>query len=395
MTARTQVDAQRETGPSGARLGFLDALRGVAVLLVLAQHVGQQLFPAVHVLTQSGLQLGQLGVMVFFLCSGFIIPASLERGRRGEGRVRQLTRFWRSRFFRLFPLYWLSLGAALLLGLGGIYRPPSPLTARDWLLNVTMAQRMLGAPNAVVVYWTLAFELLFYLGLSVLFLLGWHRHSVALSLAASAGCLLVAATSGPLLHQPAPTGLFCLATMLVGTVFHRWYSGEVRLPWLVTCTLSTAVGGVAVLLSGLRAGWPTTTPDAPRFAAMLTAWLGAYVVFSAGVALRRRRPPAWLLRLGAISYSVYLMQELVLAAVPALAHPVLTAVACIAATMAVSELTYRFVERPAVRLGRRLAPSAAAHDAAGAVRRPISRARASAGVPAPRPAAPSREVSAA
>jgi peptidoglycan/LPS O-acetylase OafA/YrhL len=51
---------------------------------------------------------GQYGVFVFFLVSGYIVPASLER----RGSVRG---FWVSRVFRLYPLYLFALSAMIVL----------------------------------------------------------------------------------------------------------------------------------------------------------------------------------------------------------------------------------------------------------------------------------------
>jgi peptidoglycan/LPS O-acetylase OafA/YrhL len=134
-------------------------------------------------------------------------------------------------------------------------------------------------------------------------------------------------------------------------VFHRWHAGEVRLRTLVGCVATALVAGVALLGS---AG-PALAADGAAFVPMLTAWLGAYALFCLGIALRRRTVPAWLRRLGTISYSVYLVQALVLITVPALPVPLLSAVLWAGLVVALSELTYRRVEQPAVRLGRRLA----------------------------------------
>src|SRR3954462_14587858 len=105
------------------RLDFLDALRGVAVCLVLLQHLGELLFPAVGRLSTHGVQLGQLGVTVFFLCSGFIIPAGEDGGPPGRGRRAAVAGFWPGRLFRLCPLYWLSLAGAAVLAVAGTYSP--------------------------------------------------------------------------------------------------------------------------------------------------------------------------------------------------------------------------------------------------------------------------------
>src|SRR5690348_14184757 len=103
-----------------ARLGFLDAARGLAALLVLACH-GLGPVP-------GAARLGQVGVLLFLIVSGFIIPASLEQG--GSNAT-----FWLRRFFRLFPLYWLSIALGYVY-----YRVGSPgvvVSSRaDWLLNL-------------------------------------------------------------------------------------------------------------------------------------------------------------------------------------------------------------------------------------------------------------------
>jgi Acyltransferase family len=240
--------------PRAHRIGFLDALRGIAVSLVLLQHVGELLFPAVRELSASTLQLGQFGVTVFFLCSGFIIPASLERGGTASRR-RALATFWTGRVFRLYPLYWLSLAGAGLLVVAGRHTPEQPLTGSDWLANASMLQMLVGSPHALGLYWTLGLEMVFYLAVSVLFLLGWHQRSAVLSLAASGGCLAAAALSGPL-GISAPLGAFCLATMFTGTVVHRWHTGTLGLPAVAGC--------VGAVLARAACCWPRTPPPHPR-----------------------------------------------------------------------------------------------------------------------------------
>jgi peptidoglycan/LPS O-acetylase OafA/YrhL len=50
---------------------------------------------------------------VFFLVSGYIVPASLER----KGSVRS---FWVSQVYRLYPLYLFAVGAMIVLWVTGI-----------------------------------------------------------------------------------------------------------------------------------------------------------------------------------------------------------------------------------------------------------------------------------
>ncbi|HEY9524978.1 MAG TPA: acyltransferase family protein, partial [Thermopolyspora sp.] len=67
---------------AGSRLAWLDALRGVGALAVVAEHMLPWLVPSWR---PHWFNLGMYGVLVFFLVSGYIIPASLER--RGDVRT--------------------------------------------------------------------------------------------------------------------------------------------------------------------------------------------------------------------------------------------------------------------------------------------------------------------
>src|SRR5205823_13396422 len=108
------------------------------------------------------------------LCSGFIIPASLER----HGSLRA---FWLNRFFRLYPRYWFSLVAAL--GLATIHRLTLDMAFRQApgmaiAAKLTMLQTLFRFPHALAPYWTLTYELLFYAMVSAFFILGLARRVV-------------------------------------------------------------------------------------------------------------------------------------------------------------------------------------------------------------------------
>src|SRR3954447_22948773 len=116
------------------RLGFLDAARGVAALLVVAAHGAGVYFPAYLPWARANLELGRAGVVLFLLISGFIIPASLEQG--GD-----LGKFCLRRFFRLFPAYWLCVALCYAGQLAAPLETPVPLDrTADWLVNLTMCQ---------------------------------------------------------------------------------------------------------------------------------------------------------------------------------------------------------------------------------------------------------------
>jgi len=80
---------------------------------VVFDHLTYSVFQPVRDSVYHWFDPGQYGVFVFFLVSGYIVPASLER----KGSVRG---FWVSRVFRLYPLYLFALSAMIVLWASGI-----------------------------------------------------------------------------------------------------------------------------------------------------------------------------------------------------------------------------------------------------------------------------------
>jgi peptidoglycan/LPS O-acetylase OafA/YrhL len=93
-------------------------------------------------------------VPLFFLISGFVIAWSAAG--RGPGQ------FLRSRFLRLYPMFWLGVAITLLAIWLADYRP-QVLDLRVILANLTLVPAYFDVPFVDGVYWTLAIELKFYL----------------------------------------------------------------------------------------------------------------------------------------------------------------------------------------------------------------------------------------
>jgi peptidoglycan/LPS O-acetylase OafA/YrhL len=88
------------------RVAALDGWRGIAILLVLVDHVTVMLcgaYPA------SWMQLGQHGVTIFFVLSGYLITTGLI-----DSPI-NLRNFYTRRFFRLMPAAWTYLAVLWLL----------------------------------------------------------------------------------------------------------------------------------------------------------------------------------------------------------------------------------------------------------------------------------------
>jgi peptidoglycan/LPS O-acetylase OafA/YrhL len=288
---------------------------------------------------------GQLAVIVFFLCSGFVIPATAEKG--------SLSAFWIKRFFRLYPLLWLSVGLAGILAWTGV-RENGHLGPADWIANLTLVPGAFGAPSALPVYWTLAYEVVFYLLVTGLVFLRLNHLSVELSLMASAATLVLSLAHPMSSEGRVNAAPFWMATILVGTVLYRWHTGAVRGRVAGLCVAGVLTAGTVLLVRNL---WGHDAPAGmtlARFWPLFVAWFGGYAL-CLGLYLLRMRNLRGLVALGTISYSVYLLHPIVLVVVPLPHLPLLTMIVGLAATLAVSWLSYRVIEKPTMDLGRRVA----------------------------------------
>lgn len=146
-------------GPN-QRIGVINGLRAVAALAVAWGHfvAGQGKF-----LSLSG-KYGYLGVDIFFVISGFVIPWSLHRARYV---LRDYPRFLLKRNLRLYPPYLASIAVTILATnfvlAPVLHVPRITVTGRDLLLHSAYLNDLVGVPWINVAYWTLAIEFQWYL----------------------------------------------------------------------------------------------------------------------------------------------------------------------------------------------------------------------------------------
>src|SRR5262245_48256681 len=89
----------------------LDGLRAISILFVLVGHLtGTRGFPNVPILGH----LGNFGVRIFFIISGFLITHILLKEWR-KSRTISLPRFYFRRSLRLFPACYVFIGVVALL----------------------------------------------------------------------------------------------------------------------------------------------------------------------------------------------------------------------------------------------------------------------------------------
>jgi peptidoglycan/LPS O-acetylase OafA/YrhL len=152
------------------RLGVIDGLRGIAILVVLWFHTWQQSWLGAD-FSGSGLPLnfqpivetGFLGVSLFFFISGFVIGLPfIEANVRGSPPPRLVDFYWR-RFLKIVPSYWLNIAVSVALGLT-VYETFGA-ALNDVVLHVFFIHNLwfLSRMTLNGVLWTLAVEVQFYL----------------------------------------------------------------------------------------------------------------------------------------------------------------------------------------------------------------------------------------
>lgn len=114
-TIESQTAIKQQNGLLQAFFPGLNELRALAALAVIFSHVEQMK-------ELAGLPYkywfpipGKLGVVLFFVLSGFLITSLLLREKSSTSGLIDLRRFYLKRILRIWPLYFLVVGASLLL----------------------------------------------------------------------------------------------------------------------------------------------------------------------------------------------------------------------------------------------------------------------------------------
>ena len=348
---------------SGSRRFLLvDALRGCAALAVVVYHVwhrniGPDLNRTLPEPLESMLAHGYLGVQVFFVLSGFVIAHSIFGARITPG---YFGRFVLRRSVRLDPPYWASIALAIgMLSVTNVLRHSGTLelpTLGDVAVHLVYLQEILGVPEIVGVYWTLCYEVQFYLvfvlfqGLAQTLSRGTQpaKANAAFALVFGGVWVLSLLIADGYLHSP--QGLF----------IDRWFHffAGVAAYWAFRGFIP-AWTLVVVLVGTVAAGPPG---DPVRIAVTLTAAL--LYAASQGGQLWSLSGGRVLQLLGRVSYSLYLTHMLIGCRIarygaeryPSMGLPaaVLLMVVSTIAAVAFAQLMYWAVERPALKLTHRV-----------------------------------------
>ncbi len=345
------------------KLYSVQYLRGLAAVLVVIAHA------AAHPLSESNyvlLRLGQLGVMLFFVISGFIMVAIT-----GSGPFAPLT-FLKRRIIRVVPLYWLvtSVTAALALALPALFHTTVftwPHYIQSLLFIPHEAPGRGGTSPILSLGWTLNYEAFFYVAFALCALLAATQRVVVLSVVFAALVVI-----GVLFTPQDPALSFYANQAVLGFVVGAWIG------WLKLRGGIERLAGAVVpvlLLAGLAAlGWAFIIYREPEESLISFACL---VLFSAalmvaGLRYEKQLPRiAFLEALGDASYAIYLTHMFVIGLMVAIAGRVLpdvpvTYLGLVAVTavlaLAVGRVVHKTIEMPMLRMlrGKRPGPVAQA-----------------------------------
>ncbi len=340
----------------GGKLESIEAGRGVAALAVTLYHATRIIEPQLGALPLGGLFLaGHAGVDFFFVLSGFII---LWSHRRDLGAPRRIGGYAWRRLSRILPAYWIAtaLVLALLVASPGAGLPDPGLLLRSLLL-------VPGTVPVLDVGWSLVHEIVFYAAFALCIL---HR---GLGLAVFAAWLAVIlggmVSAGTVAAMPA---------ILVNGYNIGFFLGMAAALVLARGTVplartSAVVGGGLFLGAMLLAG---VLPSGGQGLSWRIAFAAAATVVVLGCAGADRlgawRVPRPLVRLGAASYSLYLVHAPVLIVAVEIVErldlhalvPIWAIFWAVSGVSVVAALAFwTWVEQPLLRLCRRQRPIAA------------------------------------
>ncbi|MFB9268767.1 acyltransferase family protein [Bradyrhizobium erythrophlei] len=294
MTALAREPA---AAADGSFVPSVQGLRGIAALSVLMDHFYDMpkggvydipnpgFLPPILPWLQSVINVGGHGVELFFMISGFLIPASLVR--HGS-----LLKFFFDRLLRIMPVFVVLHLALFVVGPIVGYKFFRGIDVPNYLgiffANLFFLQDAIGLPIAQQNAWTLTYEWAFYIWFALVF----AALRISGRLAAAPLILLGLAC---VLHWPI-TAFFCIGMLFSATDFRIRVAGRAGLALGLICG--------AALYASLKLFHP--------FVGLVPGFLLFGMVLAQGSGLSNALSTPALQYVGKISYSLYLVHPFVL-----------------------------------------------------------------------------------
>ena len=350
MTIAT-LSARRQ---AANKIFALQLLRAVAATGVVVSHVRYDFLHRLLLTEQlpGFLDLGNAGVDLFFVISGFVMVYSSESlfGRDGAAVT-----FLMRRIARIVPLYWLMtvIMVVYVAARGFAVSDATPMLAAVSFFFIPYARPSGEISPIFGVGWTLNFEMLFYATFALA--LAARREVTVARVTALLALLILGSMLWPGL--PMPLSYWSDPIVLefaFGMMLALAYRVDARLP----APIALLLGAAALAQFALQPGYGL---------AYVPRWLGvglpAAELVAALTLINRDVAISWIDRIGDASYALYLCHPLVIAAGRMLsmkgylapeAAPWTYLCGVVVTSIGAALLLYRFVEVPLTGGARRL-----------------------------------------
>jgi peptidoglycan/LPS O-acetylase OafA/YrhL len=341
------------------RLQFIDSLRGLAALYVVFDHAVFIPNPTLDLppWLRTVANFGGSGVILFFVVSAFSLHLTMPRHIESGS---PWTSYAVSRFFRIAPLFYFMLIFTCLrdfLLFNSVHGPIEVLASALFVFNFVPGWQS----GIVWASWTIGVESVFYALFPFIYLKcgTLRRKLILLSTLILVGFLRTKLMDAAYANW---TILHFLPIFIIGSIAYDLYRRLEKRPKRSWIGLVLSALG----LIGLAASMLGKVPTGPFDGSLVAAVFYASLLVGLGL---------WHCQLfvnpvsrfyGEISYSVYLLHPpIILAIIPLFRmvyansiSSILSYLFCLALALAivtpVSMLVYTFIERPAIRLGRKL-----------------------------------------
>jgi peptidoglycan/LPS O-acetylase OafA/YrhL len=333
----------------------LDAVRGVAVLLVLVHN--SDISPSLHLKLIA--DNGWMGVDLFFVLSGFLITGILLDTKGTEGYFRN---FYARRCLRIWPLYYAAL--FFMFVIVPVLRPAEAHTVFEarslpWWGYLVFLQNFLvpiptSATGLLGVTWSLAVEEQFYLVWPLV--VRFTRETRLRNIAIAVICLSPGLRYYLSLHQVnIYSNTFCrLDGLMAGALLAIFLRSRNFAPsrFVTPAWIALLVSApLALFTDALHARWLAFS-----FVALAAVSFVYLVLFSTEKTLRAVMTNGFLVFSGTISYGIYLLQKIPLDAARAFrvggSGSLILLIAAAAVTYALAIASWNLLEKPFLRLKR-------------------------------------------
>ena len=371
------ADLKTNTG-SKASLEFVTFLRGIAAILVVVSHLlfvfwsgggqvaatwrfletetiprGELISEAKEILDQFHLDVGRIGVSLFFLITGFLSRASVSRQSDPK-------RFFLNRMLRVFPFY--VFGFSITFGVIYIYTRAKgmafPYSALDWFTQVTLLRQFIYLPSIDMISWTLVadFEFWFMLAFMMSIRRTGGKDMLVSGLAVTTASLLCGLTMKRVLaagyltlyqiQSHVTLGAFCLSFMLIGWILSEYFYEKIDLIQLAA--------GLFVAYCCFVVCAVVYSPDALGY---IVSYSFSIIVFILCMMLEKKQHAMALFgniivkKVAGISFPLYIVHALngyilQTALYQAGVNPICNFCITILATFILATLLYRYCEKP-------------------------------------------------